>query len=187
MSLKRMTIDFKSTFSIFIYLLTFCTVGSAESDIFTMGNIVAATPFDYKMTGAGLFNASIITIDPAKQRPIEELFFIARSFRYVSDGSDKWQSAVVTEERGAGDCEDKAVWLFTQLIHNGYHNVRLVIGKYRGFDTRLHVWVICSDKKGNTCLLDPSIRQRVSYLLGFDPGFYKPFYSYDGKNRYKYF
>ena len=187
MKKKLLSYCSRTPLATFIFLLTLVINGSAYSDFFSMGRLVSGTPFDYKIINAGCFNLSPSTLNLQSQKSIQELFAIARSFRYVSDGGDNWQSAKETEERHAGDCEDKAIWLFTRLINNGYYNVRLVVGRYRSLDSQLHVWVICSDKEGNTCLLDPSIQKRVWYLIGIDSDFYKPLYAYDGQNRYKYF
>lgn len=175
-------------FGLFISL--FITAwGFASVDFLSMGKLVQGTPFDYKVQSAGCFSLAQADYEGFRsgQQSIGDLFMTARSFRYASDKADVWQSAEETESRRAGDCEDKAIWLFARLIQNGYYNVRLVIGRYRSIDSQLHVWVICSDKSGNTCLLDPSIQKRVWYLTATDSGFYQALYAYDGQNRYRYF
>lgn len=171
------------TTPLILLLVAFAIAG----DIYPMGYLTAITPFDARVRKAGCFDMIPAGSHPSQPRSIEEMFRVARSFRYVSDsGGDRWQAADETEARRAGDCEDKAVWLFAQLLKNNYYNVRLVIGKYRSIDKRFHVWVICSDRAGNTCLLDPTIQKRVWYLTATDAGFYKPFYAFDGQNRYRY-
>ena len=180
----------KTPLIVVFLILFFGVMGFATADFFSMGYPVRGTPFDAKVRSAGCFNLDFPSSETGDwgQKSIQDLFATARTFRYVSDGrSDKWQSADETESRYAGDCEDKAIWLFTRLINNGYFNVRLVIGRYRSIDSDLHVWVICSDKDGNTCLLDPAKQKRIWYLTAIDSGLYKPLYAYDGQNRYKYF
>ena len=162
---------------------------ASAMDAFNMGVLTPTTPFDWHIREAGGFN--LLPPNPAPAEPhqsIQELFQIAHSFRYVRDGSNRnhWQSAEETEAKHAGDCKDKAIWLFAHLIHNGYYNVRLVVGKYREVDSQLHVWVICSDRQGNTCLLDPTIQKRIWYLTAIDSGLYHPLYAYDGQNRFRY-
>lgn len=174
--------------ALFVSFILLLAVAGSAADFFSMGYLVQGTPFDGKLRSVGGFDLIPSEVAPSEQKSIEELFMIAKSFRYVSDGNDdRWQSAEETDARHAGDCEDKAIWLFTRLIQNGYYNVRLVIGRYREIDDQLHVWVICSDKAGNTCLLDPTIQKRIWYLTAVDSGFYQPLYAYDGQNRYRYF
>ena len=168
-------------------ILCMALIGST-ADFFSMGYVVQGTPFDAGIRSAGGFNLTPAPIPPYQQESIENLFFTARSFRYSYKGvTSKWQSSEETEARHAGDCKDKAIWLFTRLIQNGYYNVRLVVGRYRSVDNQLHAWVICSDKHGNTCLLDPTKQKRIWYQIAVDSGFYHPLYAYDGQNRYRYF
>ena len=151
------------------------------------GISIPATPFDRKISRTG-----VLTDNPmedqnrAEQGSFESLFWRARSFRYCADhNGDYWQTPQETENNGSGDCEDKAVWLYANLKQNGYANVRLVIGKYRSFETRYHVWVTYTDQTGATYLLDPAIQKRVWKAGDFSQGFYKPVYSFDGQNRYR--
>lgn len=148
------------------------------------GNAVGATPYDRKINISGVMQnhrMSYIEKDPAS------LFRIARSFRYTRDakGKDTWQTPEETEMRRAGDCEDKAVWLYAQLKANGHTSARLVIGKYKSFQKTYHVWVTYADAQGTTYILDPATQTRPWVLGNFSKGFYIPYYSYDGKKRYR--
>ena len=183
------TLRFNKAFLLVVSLLFVLTTVCPAADLLGGGYLVAGTPFDGRARSAGVFNLYVPSNAFGGDRTdsIESLFFTAKSFRYVSDSrGDHWQSAEETEARRAGDCEDKAVWLFARLIQSGYYNVRLVIGKYRSIDRQFHVWVICSDKDGNTCLLDPAKQKRIWYLTAVMDGLYKPLYAYDGQNRYRY-
>lgn len=152
------------------------------------GQPVNFTPFDTRMRNAGLFGGSSAESSALGDHSIDTIFNTARSFRYVADrGRDNWQTDTETQSRRAGDCEDKAVWLYKNLIAGGAQNVRLVIGRYRQMDRQLHVWVTCRDRDGNTCLLDPSKQRRVWKLSSADSGLYRPLYGFDGRNKYKYF
>jgi hypothetical protein len=118
--------------------------------------------------------------------PIDALFWKARTFAYVRErGRDEWQAPEVTERRKAGDCEDKALWLYTKLRDAGYENLRLVIGRFRPVDAVYHVWVTYEDGAGVTHLLDPTKQSRVWNLAHVSSGFYRPVFSYDGWVRYR--
>ncbi len=158
---------------------------SSHASEYVFGRLVQATPFDQKLFGAGFFNLQFAG-STSQSVSMEELFMVARSFRYVEDRrADSWQSPEITDTKRSGDCEDKAVWLYWQLRRNGYQ-ARLVIGKYRAFQRRLHVWVMATDpRSGNTYLLDPAAQRRIWQTGDFPSGFYKPEYSFDGGQRYK--
>ena len=152
---------------------------------------VPYTPFDHKIqTALKIELGSVvqnIESGSIQKESIENLFFRAQRFRYVNEGrKDYWQSPQETELRGAGDCEDKAIWLFKKLKENGYYNVFLIIGKYRSVDPQYHVWVSVSDRQGNTLLLDPATQKRPWSLLAVREGLYRPLYSFDGTQSYKY-
>jgi hypothetical protein len=150
-----------------------------------MGGLpVQSTPYDHKMSEAGLLASHF----PVYQtESAESLFMKARSIRYVPDNPrmDYWQSAGETESRWAGDCEDKAIWLYTQLKKNGYHNVRLVIGRYRSIGNGFHVWVTFGEEQNEGLyLLDPTAQKRLWKSVDFSEGFYKALFSFDGFTRY---
>ena len=147
------------------------------------GNTVMATPFDRKISTSHVFDVQGGVPSSAKD-PLA-LFMEARSFRYTPDRrSDHWQTPEETEARRAGDCEDKAVWLYAQLKAAGYTDTRLVIGKYKSISRQYHVWVTFTDDQGQTLILDPTTQRRPWKLGDFSGGFYVPYYSYDGRKRY---
>lgn len=147
------------------------------------GSVTQATPFDAKIHRSGALGSV------SRQAPgtsADSLFFAARSFRYIPDevGRDYWQTPEETYQRGGGDCEDKAVWLYSQLKQNGYQGVRLVIGRFRnGF----HVWVTLQDSQdpSNLFILDPTAHKRIWGVRDFPPDYYHALYSFDGLNRYR--
>src|SRR5262245_6689619 len=113
------------------------------------------SPFDKKLAATGFYDWKTDG-QAGEHRSIEELFAVARSFRYARElKTDRWQTPQETEARRSGDCEDKAVWLYWVLKTNGYQNVALHIGRYRSVDARLHVWVTVEDGS-NEWMLDPT-------------------------------
>ncbi len=147
---------------------------------------IPATPFDHKMDLAGaLYFQPTSPIESIVS--IEELFMRAKSIRYVPDppGEDYWQTPQETQARWAGDCEDKAIWLFAELKKNGYHDLRLVIGRYRSVDKKFHVWLTRIDDENNVLILDPTTQKKIWKASDFEKGFYQPLYSFDGINRYR--
>jgi hypothetical protein len=144
------------------------------------------TPFDRKV---GLHEAMTPPYPNGRScrlPSLHDLFWKARTFAYVRDpGRDEWQAPEVTERRKAGDCEDKALWLYTKLRAAGYDNLRLVVGRFRPVDAVYHVWVTYEDARGVTHLLDPTLQNRVWNLASVSAGFYRPIFSYDGWVRYR--
>ena len=151
------------------------------------GRLIQATPFDHKVESAGALRAYSFVSLLESVRSSDELFIQARSIRYVPDepGQDYWQTPQETQARWAGDCEDKAIWLYAQLKQNGYANVRLVIGRYRAMDKNYHVWVSMSDGQDGVFIFDPTAQKRVWKTSDFTEEFYKPLYSFDGMSRYR--
>jgi hypothetical protein len=149
------------------------------------GQRVEQTPFDSKFSAS----ANLLSDAPASQvLSAEMLFQTARSFRYTPDtpGHDTWQTPQETEAKWSGDCEDKSLWLYAQLKINGYHDVRIVVGKLRRANQRgLHVWVMMADDQGDYLILDPTAQKRIWRSSDFPPEYYIPLYSFDGFNRYK--
>ncbi len=150
------------------------------------GSLIPATPFDRQLTRAGGFQAHFEVLSGSLQSS-EGLFIQAHSMRYIADPSrrDTWQTPEETQARWAGDCEDKALWLFANLKKNGYSNVRLVVGRYRSTDRNYHVWVTMADGQGNVFILDPTIQKKIWRNSDFGEGTYRALYSFDGMNRYR--
>ena len=150
--------------------------------------LIKSTPYDNKLSRTGLLAFTPVDFfHENESRSIESLFLRAKAFRYLKDRKgDIWQTPQETERKGSGDCEDKAVWLFHRLRQNGYENVRLVIGKYKSISAGYHVWVTYADKNSASYILDPAAQKRIWKSDDFANGFYRPLYSFDGQNRYRY-
>ncbi len=155
-----------------------------HASLLMQGQIIPATPYDGRMSTAG-----VLTIQATlhEAQTMEALFGRAKAFRYQSDaaGDDRWQTPEETESRWAGDCEDKAVWLYAQLKKNGYEGVRLVIGRQNASSRSLHAWVTLNNSDGSFFVLDPTAQKRVWNSNDFLDGSYRPLYSFDGSNRYR--
>jgi hypothetical protein len=150
------------------------------------GILIQATPFDRKIDSAGVLRSHGFAALLESVRSSDELFLQARSIRYTADGAqDYWQTPTETESRWAGDCEDKAIWLYAQLKRNGYFNARLVVGRYRITDKNYHVWVSMPDGQDGFFVLDPTAQKKIWKSSDFGDGFYQPLYSFDGINRYR--
>ncbi len=180
-------------FALVIFIL--CAVFDPGINLWANGlayspHLVSETPFDQRLDNAGFFNESKINLDkPHKSKPrsANELFMIARSYRYVSNPENiRWQSAEETSLKGSGNCADKAVWLYTELKKNGYNNVSLMIGKYHSFDSIFHAWVVYVDKSEQTWLLDSAMQIQPWKAGDLPESFYVPFYSFSGEIRYCY-
>ena len=176
-------------FSWFLCLSLICGVCSPALSAPTSplnGIPIQGTPFDGKLVRTGFFDVRADELALPHRSSLEELFAIARAFRYSRDrGGDYWQTPQETSQKRSGDCEDKAVWLYAQLKQNGIENVRLVIGKHKSMDRNYHVWVQVRDPDGSVLILDPAVQKRIWRSGDFSGGFYNALYSYDGKNRFK--
>ena len=180
----RYTQTFLSVLLLTGYLAS-CAFANALPHLQANALIVVATPFDGRILDSGIADSSFQV--SGEHKNAEELFYIAKSFRYTKDsGYDRWQSPQETESKRSGDCEDKSVWLFAHLKQNGYSDVQLVIGKYRNFERNLHVWVVYTNENGENMVLDPAIQKRPWKISSVSSGFYTPIYSFDGQKRYRY-
>jgi len=186
--LDKTIVSHSSKILFLVFSFLFGYVLAAESaDLQTSGRLIQATPYDGKISKTGVFSTELLENPTAIQsESMESLFFKARRFRYASDNNgDHWQTPEETDQKQAGDCEDKAVWLFAQLKQNGYTDTRVVIGKYRSFERKYHVWVTYTDNSGRTFVLDPAIQKRIWDTQSFSQGFYRPIYSFDGIHKYR--
>lgn len=107
---------------------------------------------------------------------------MAQKFTYVADQElfnliDYWQNPDELEENQAGDCEDKALWLYSKLIEEGYSNIRLVIGKLRVKDRINHMWVAWH-VEGEVLILATTLKTGPLKSSELPNKFYKPLYSY---------
>jgi predicted transglutaminase-like cysteine proteinase len=88
-------------------------------------------------------------IYPQGQSRIEQLFTIwgavHQNCRYTQDPvenlnrTDRWQTAMETQIRGEGDCEDSAIYLADWLLARGY-DARVALGRYG--DIGGHAWCV---------------------------------------------
>ena len=181
----RHKLSFRSLALGAIAILLLGTYCQASVDILG-GSLISATPFDKRVTSTGALDNDDFGPIVTGVRSSEELFIQARSIRYVPDDArDHWQTPQETRSRWAGDCEDKAVWLYAQLKQNGYPNVRLVVGRQRSVDKNFHVWVSMPDGQGGSLVLDPTAQKKIWNHKDFLEGQYKPLYSFDGIHRYR--
>jgi hypothetical protein len=143
---------------------------------FSTSCLIEATPFYQRLIHAGVFEPIAQLHIAQKAQPAALLFRMARSFKYTDDKSrkDVWQKANVTAQTYRGDCEDKAIWLYTQLRKNNYENVALVIGKYGPQSREFHMWVTYTDDAGQHMLLDPTIQRKPWKVSAFPDKLYRP-------------
>jgi len=114
-----------------------------------------------------------------KYKRVREYLRTAHGFRYKADkkGADYWQLPDETERKGGGDCEDKAIWLYSRLLKDGFEDIRLVIGKVREDSLRFHSWVAWYPQ-GKVYVLDPTNDSEMWEIDEYPKGFYKPYYSF---------
>ena len=180
----------------------------AATDYDYKGEETCVTPFDTQYDRIETYLESIATLhdqttsDAPVSQPhhlgvLRECLRTAGRFSYIADKSsgpvegprqrtapdDRWQLPAETERRGAGDCEDKAIWLYAKLIEKGFHNIRLVVGKYRIDQPTYHAWVAYY-RAGRVYILDPTKAGRLWRITHYPRGFYRPLYSYSKKNRW---
>jgi hypothetical protein len=156
-----------------VLLAVLAASGDASANTrFNPGCLIETTPFYQKLQSAGVFDVPATRENSG--RPVELLFRIARSIRYNRDKTkhDLWQSADETSKFLRGDCEDKAIWLYTTLRREGYQDVSLHIGKYGPTSQKFHMWVTYVDG-GRTLLLDPTMQRRAWDVNAFSEKFYR--------------
>lgn len=141
-----------------VLVFFFAAQADAAEPQFGVSCLIQASPFYQRLLGAGVFDAVPAHIE--SHQPAQLLFRVARGLRYNSDRSkdDKWQTADETLKNYGGDCEDKAIWLYTKMRQNGYRDVALHIGKYAPSSEKYHMWVTYVESDGRTLLLDPTIQ-----------------------------
>jgi hypothetical protein len=93
----------------------------------------------------------------------EELFYEELpnpAFHIKGAMADYWQLPDETEKRGKGDCEDKAIWLYSKLLKEGFH-----------------AWVVWYYDDA-VFILDPTKQKTIRELKDFASDYYQPYYSY---------
>ncbi len=121
-----------------------------------------------------------------RYKKVRKYLETASEFRYKADGvgADYWQLPFETEKLGTGDCEDKAIWLYSRLLKEGFDNVRLVLGNYRRNKSSVHMWVNWYHD-GRVYILDPTINDGIWRAEEYSKGFYKPLYSFYKDKKWK--
>lgn len=87
---------------------------------------------DYRSPTVRAFLQQILASSPPAAKPPEAFFLFARdSIRFREDppGLEQVADFQRTIEAGAGDCDDKSVWLATALLAAGY-SVRFAVQSY---------------------------------------------------------
>lgn len=137
-----------------------------------VGIPIQATPYDkrYKKIERYL---------EASNKKVKKYLKMASGFKYKNDsrGADNWQLPFETEKRGAGDCDDKAIWLYSKLIKEGIDDVRLVLGNYKSGEFSVHMWVNWYHD-GQVFILDPTIDNGIRPAEQYLKDYYQPFYSF---------
>ena len=105
---------------------------------------------------------------------VQLLLSICHDFRYIFSNPYVAASPRQTEDRRAGDCKDKSLWLIAQLNDI---SIRYVIGKLTR-DARIkHAWVLWTDGD-HWWILDPALRKSPIRADRVSTGQYIPYYSY---------
>ncbi len=126
-----------------------------------IGNSTKATPYD------------------KRYKKVRKYLETANRFKYKADGvgADYWQLPLETERLGTGDCEDKAIWLYSKLIKEGFEDIRLVLGNYRRSRSSFHMWVNWYHN-GKIFVLDPTENDGIWRADEYPKDFYEPCYSF---------
>lgn len=134
-----------------------------------VGTSVHATPYD------------------EKYEKVEKYLEMASLFKYKADARDAdiWQLPLETEKLGTGDCDDKAIWLYSKLIKEGIDNVRLVLGNYKTGEVSVHMWVDWYQDDGRVFILDPTIDNGIRSADQYWKDYYQPFYSFHKGKKWK--
>ena len=131
---------------------------------------------------------------PAARTPYDKRYRKVREYlkeaknhiKYKTEGkgTDYWQLPFETEYLGTGDCEDKAIWLYSKLLKEDIGNIRLVVGKYKVENTSRHVWINWFNNN-NIYIIDPTMDVNIWRTEQYPPGYYQPLYSYYKNEKWK--
>lgn len=112
---------------------------------------------------------------------VAELMKTAFGFRYSHRTAYTAQNPEVTEQRAAGDCKDKALWLCHKM---GDRSVRFVIGKSHSESKVNHAWLTWKSQ-GTTWILDPTNSAAPVPADAITDGDYQPLYSYSRGGKFE--
>ncbi|MGR3173084.1 MAG: hypothetical protein ACUZ8N_00605 [Candidatus Scalindua sp.] len=150
----------------------------------SLASCVAYSPGHYDHTGT----STPVTPYNNKYQKVHEYLETASRFEYKADvrGADYWQLPSETERLGTGDCDDKAIWLYSKLIKEGIDNIRLVLGNYKSGEFSVHMWVNWY-QDGQVFILDPSIDNGIRSAYQYWKDYYQPFYSFHKGEKWTHF
>ena len=162
--------------------------GAHASEINLYGYPTQSTPYDHKNALTEVLRGPYPQTVYSPVESVDRLFWKAKRFSYNEEKKgDDWQFPRETEKKQAGDCEDKALWLYARLREAGHKNLILAVGKHRSLDKGYHMWLMRVDEDGSVLILDPTIQNRIWPLTAFEPGLYQPLFLFDGTQRYRCF
>ncbi len=144
------------------------------------GGCATFSPYDHVGT------STQVTPYDSKYEKVKKYLEMASNFEYKPDirGKDIWQLPFETEKLGTGDCDDKAIWLYSKLIKEGIDNVRLVLGNYKTGKRSTHMWVDWYED-GQVFILDPTIDNGIRSSDKYWKDFYQPYYSFHKGKKWK--
>jgi predicted transglutaminase-like cysteine proteinase len=156
------------------------------------GALAFRTPYDSKYRKVETY-LTTLRGDPAglgspsfavQQSRIQRYLNLAQAFTFQVEDfldsgvqEDYWQLPLETERLRSGDCEDLAIWLYCQLLDEGFHTIRLTLGLAGNGNKTMHAWVTWFER-GKIYVLDPSRREGIYFSSGDGCITYQPRYSY---------
>ena len=163
-------------------LLSGSVAGCATLSSDYYGNTSAGTSAQYDHIGT---EAKTTPYDD-RYKKVKNYLKTASRFKYKADGdgADYWQLPSETERLGKGDCDDKAIWLYSKLLKNGFDDVRLVVGNYKRGKLSVHMWVNWYHN-GHVYVLDPTIDNGIRQTEEYSKDFYRPYYSFHRDTKWK--
>jgi predicted transglutaminase-like cysteine proteinase len=140
-----------------------------------LAGCLTLSPGHYDHTGT----STKVTPYDKRYKKVRKYLETASKFKYKSDGvgADYWQLPLETERLGTGDCDDKAIWLYSKLFKEGFEDIRLVLGNYRRSRSSFHMWVNWYHN-GKVFILDPTDNDGIWRADEYPKDFYEPSYSF---------
>lgn len=158
-----------------LLLLVLPLAAQAATDL---GRPTGETPYDdFMQPVQAVLQQTGGQASPGRAR---ELMKVAYGFRYEHKTPYLPQAPAVTEQRRAGDCKDKALWLCAQLRDS---SVRFVIGKTRGNARLNHAWLTWQSE-GTTWILDPTNKPEPLAAEAIGTGEYIALYSFSRRGKF---